>query len=124
MTFNGLIALEKFGDVDFMRRQKDMKVFLTMLESYFVIENDPSTYDLHEPTCIIELQTYIEKDNLCRCRVLNNLSDMGFYVYLYIISAKEIWNTLNRKYGVQDAEWINTMQFNFLALRWMVPNLW
>ncbi|KAG2725736.1 hypothetical protein I3760_01G080500, partial [Carya illinoinensis] len=98
MTSNEPIAPEKFGGVNFKRWQENMKIFLTMLGLYFVIENDPPSNDLHEPARTIELQIYAEKDDLCRCRILNHLSDTLFDVYLHIKSAKDIWNVIDKKY--------------------------
>ncbi|KAG6700709.1 hypothetical protein I3842_08G126000 [Carya illinoinensis] len=34
--------------------------------------------------------------------ILNHLSDILFDIYLHIKSTKEIWNDLEKKYGVQD----------------------
>lgn len=85
MTSKEPIAPEKFGGV-----------LLTMLRLYFVIENNHHSVYLLEPARTVVLQTYTKKDSLC----FKSFKWYIFYIYLHNKSPKEIWNALNKKYGV------------------------
>jgi hypothetical protein len=73
-----------------MHWQVKIKMFLIMFGLYFVIENDPPSDNFYEPARTVELQAYVEKDNLCRCRILNHLSDT-FFVVTYTLNLPKIF---------------------------------
>ncbi|XP_075478729.1 uncharacterized protein LOC142519569 [Primulina tabacum] len=96
---------EKFTGVDFKRWQQKMLFYLTMLNlARFLTEDAPK---LNEGEGDVESVSAVEawnhSDFLCRNYVLNGLADSLYNVFCEKKTAKELWESLDRKYKTEDA---------------------
>ncbi|GFS43864.1 hypothetical protein Acr_00g0087420 [Actinidia rufa] len=89
---------EKFGGADFKRWQQKMMFYLTTLNlAGCLTEEAPD---------VAENETDIQKKNadyLCKNYILNALKDSLYSVYNEAKSAKELWESLDRKYKIEGA---------------------
>ncbi|XP_073057051.1 uncharacterized protein [Primulina eburnea] len=96
---------EKFTAVDFKRWQQKMLFYLTMLNlARFLTEDAPK---LNEGEGDVESVSAVEawnhSDFLCRNYVLNGLANSLYNVFCEKKTAKELWESLDRKYKTEDA---------------------
>ncbi|XP_075499434.1 uncharacterized protein LOC142537833 [Primulina tabacum] len=96
---------EKFTGVDFKRWRQKMLFYLTMLNlARFLTEDAPK---LNEGEGDVESVSAVEawnhSDFLCRNYVLNGLADSLYNVFCEKKAAKELWESLDRKYKTEDA---------------------
>ncbi|XP_073049063.1 uncharacterized protein [Primulina eburnea] len=96
---------EKFTGVDFKRWQQKMLFYLTMLNlARFLTEDAPK---LNEGEGDVESVSAVEawnhSDFLCRNYVLNGLADSLYNVFCEKKTAKELWESIDRKYKTEDA---------------------
>ncbi|XP_047309597.1 uncharacterized protein LOC124913015 [Impatiens glandulifera] len=111
---NHLDKLEKFDGSNFKRWQQKMFFYLTTLSLARFLTEDPPTPKIDEPNVAsssdanvhpkVDVQAasaidaWHHSDFLCRNYVLNGLSDSLYNVYSEKNTAKELWQSLERKY--------------------------
>ena len=96
---------EKFRGVDFKRWQQKMLFYLTTLNLVrFLKEDAPSVpeddTDTQKRTAY---DAWGHSDFLCRNYILNGLDDSLYNVYSPMKTAKELWQSLDKKYRTEDA---------------------
>ncbi|GJX16902.1 hypothetical protein Tco_0217734 [Tanacetum coccineum] len=96
--------LDKFEGHDFWRWQKKMHFLLTMLKVVYVLTT-PMPELLKDATVeTIRIRAKWENDDyICRGHILNGMSDSLFDVYTNVESAKELWDSLESKYMIEDS---------------------
>ena len=101
--------LEKFHGVDFKRWQQKMLLYLTTLSLARFLKEDAPIPNENEQDQEVSLRmaSFIEAwkhaDFLCRNYVLNSLHYTLYNVYSVKTTAKELWESLERKYKIEDA---------------------
>ncbi|KZV53837.1 hypothetical protein F511_00103 [Dorcoceras hygrometricum] len=95
----------KFSGADFKRWQQKMLFYLTTLSlSRFLTEEPPvvteGDTDTQKRTAV---DAWNHNDFLCRKYILNSLDDVLYGVYCSVKTAKELWNSLEKKYKTEDA---------------------
>ena len=94
---------EKFSGLNFKRWQQKMMFYLTTLNfTRFLIE-DPPTANENDRDSLMVFDVWKSHDYLCRNYVLNSLTDPLYNVYNMKKSAKELWESLDKKYQTEDA---------------------
>ena len=93
---------ENFTGQFFKRWQQKIRYWLTSLSLFAVIEFDPPADDENEPTKTIDLVKFKERDYLCIDSILSYLFDKLYDIYCSAKSAKELWTSLEKKYGSKD----------------------
>ena len=96
---------EKFNGLNFKRWQQKMFFYLTTLNlARFLSE---SALQLNEgetdAQAVSAVDAWKHSDFSCRNYVLNGLVDPLYNVYCKINTAKELWESLERKYKIEDA---------------------
>ncbi|KZV58547.1 hypothetical protein F511_12374 [Dorcoceras hygrometricum] len=95
----------KFSGADFKRWQQKMLFYLTTVSlSWFLTEEPPvvteGDTDTQRTTAV---DAWNHNDFLCRNYILNSLDDVLYGVYCSVKTAKELWNSLEKKYKTEDA---------------------
>lgn len=96
---------KKFNGLNFKRWQQKMLVYLTTLNlARFLTETAPI---LNEGEGDIQMISVVDawkhSDFLNRNYILNSLADSLYIVYSSMKTAKELWESLDRKYKTEDA---------------------
>ena len=97
---------EKFSGLHFKRWQQKMFFYLTTLNlARFLTEEAPkidegTTGDVQTVSVV---EAWKHSDFLCRNYVLNGLVDSLYNVYCVTKTAKELWDSLDKKYKTEDA---------------------
>ncbi|KAI3437279.1 uncharacterized protein J3R85_005525 [Psidium guajava] len=96
---------EKFNESDFKRWQQKMLFYLTTLNlARFLTEDvlklDEGEIDKEKLTTINAWKYF---DFLCRNYILNGLDNTLYNVYSSLKTAKELWDSLDKKYKTKDA---------------------
>lgn len=100
---------EKFNGQNFKRWQQKMFFYLTTLNlARFLKENPPQVEPPAEgqssnQQAVQALEAWKHPDFLCHNYVLNGLVDSLYNVYCKTKTAKELWESLERKYKTEDA---------------------
>ena len=96
---------EKFNGLNFKRWQQKMLFYLTTLNlARFLIEDAPKVEDDETNVQVIQAaDAWKHSDFLCRNYVMNSLTDSLYNVYSAKKTAKELWESLDRKYKTEDA---------------------
>ncbi|KAL5582887.1 hypothetical protein UlMin_015329 [Ulmus minor] len=96
---------EKFSGLNFKRWQQKMLFYLTTLNlARFLTENaHVLKEDEQDIQSISAVDAWKQSDFLCRNYVLNSLIDSLYNVYSDKKMAKELWESLDRKYKSEDA---------------------
>ncbi|WKA09039.1 hypothetical protein VitviT2T_026717 [Vitis vinifera] len=96
---------EKFSGLNFKRWQQKMLFYLTTLNlARFLTEDAPKLKeDEHNIQVISAIDAWKHSDFLCRNYVMNGLADSLYNVYSDKKTAKELWESLDRKYKTEDA---------------------
>ena len=97
--------LEKFNGTEFKRWQQKMLFYLTTFNlARFLNESAPV---LIEETTTTESVAAVDAWNhanfMCRNYILNGLDNILYNVYSPIKTAKELWDSLDKKYKTEDA---------------------
>ncbi|XP_038979855.1 uncharacterized protein LOC120109980 [Phoenix dactylifera] len=91
---------EKFSGLDFKRWQQKMLFYLTTLNlAKFLSEDSPSKNG--EDEAVVE--AWNKSDFLCKNYILNGLDNTLYNVYSPMKTAKELWESLDKKYKAEDA---------------------
>ncbi|KAL2526336.1 Retrovirus-related Pol polyprotein from transposon TNT 1-94 [Abeliophyllum distichum] len=96
---------EKFNGSNFKRWQQKMLFYLTTLNlARFLTENTPVLQEGQgDIQAISAVDAWKYSDFLCRNYVMNGLADSLYNVYYTIKTAKELWESLDKKYKIEDA---------------------
>ena len=96
---------EKFSGANFKRWQQKMLFYLTTLNlARFLTETAPEiSEELSDVQTLSAIDAWKHSEYLCRNYVLNGLVDSLYNVYCKITTAKELWESLDRKYKTEDA---------------------
>ncbi|KAI3812677.1 hypothetical protein L1987_17389 [Smallanthus sonchifolius] len=95
---------EKFTGVNFKRWQQKMFFYLTTLNlARFLTETVPQLNEGEmDAQSVSAVQAWNHSDFLCRNYVLNGMVDALYNVYCKTKTAKELWESLERKYKTED----------------------
>ena len=96
--------LEKLSGLNFKRWQQKMLFYLTTLNlARFLTEEAPKLKeDERDIQVISAVDAWKHSDFLCRNYVMNALTDSLYNVYTDKKTAKELWESLDRKYKTED----------------------
>lgn len=95
---------EKFNGMNFKRWQQKMLFYLTTLNlARFLTEDAPTLGENDDAQAVTALDAWNHSDFLCRNYVLNCLVDTLYNVYCPLKTAKELWESLEKKYKTEDA---------------------
>ncbi|XP_023743494.1 uncharacterized protein LOC111891667 [Lactuca sativa] len=96
---------EKFYGLNFKRWQQKTLFDLTTLNlNRFLTETAPVIVEGQANAQTMNVvDAWKHSEFLCRKYVLNGLTDALYYVYCKVATAKELWESLERKYKTEDA---------------------
>ncbi|XP_073041947.1 uncharacterized protein [Primulina eburnea] len=96
---------EKFTGVDFKKWQQKMLFYLTMLNlTRFLSEDAPKLQEGEgDVESVGAVEAWNHSDFLFRNYVLHGLADSLYNVFCEKKTAKELWESLDRKYKTEDA---------------------
>ncbi|KAK9080133.1 hypothetical protein SSX86_001808 [Deinandra increscens subsp. villosa] len=96
---------EKFNGLNFKRWQQKMLFYLTTLNlARFLTETAPQVSEGEmDAQSVSAVQAWKHSEFLCKNYVLNGLADSLYNVYCKVNTAKELWESLERKYKTEDA---------------------
>ncbi|XXG63020.1 hypothetical protein AAC387_Pa05g1293 [Persea americana] len=95
---------EKFNGTEFRRWQQKMLFYLTSLNlARFLHEEAPALKeDETEKQVVAAVEAWKHADFLCRNYILNGLDNTLYNVYCSLKTAKELWDSLDKKYKTED----------------------
>lgn len=95
---------EKFNGVDFKRWQQKMFYLTTLNLTKFLYEDAPALKENESNRQVVAtVEAWKHADFLCKNYILNGLDNALYNVYSPIKSAKELWDSLDKKYKAKDA---------------------
>ncbi|GMQ05992.1 hypothetical protein CsSME_00050763 [Camellia sinensis var. sinensis] len=96
---------EKFNGTEFKRWQQKILFYLTILNlARFVKENAPALSEEEtDRQAIAAVEAWKHSDFLCRNYILNGLDNTLYNVYSPLQTARELWESLDKKYKTEDA---------------------
>lgn len=96
---------EKFNGTEFKRWQQKMLFYLTTLNlARFLHEEAPALMEGETDKQIVAaVDAWKHADFLCRNYILNGLDNTLYNVYCSLKTAKELWDSLEKKYKTEDA---------------------
>ena len=97
--------LEKFNGNDFKRWQQKMLFYLTTLNLAKFLREDVPVCSENEADrqVVAAVDAWKYYDFLCKNYILNGLDNTLYNVYSPIKMARELWESLDRKYKTEDA---------------------
>ncbi|KAK1427770.1 hypothetical protein QVD17_16465 [Tagetes erecta] len=97
---------EKLSGLHFKRWQQKMLFYLTTLNlARFLTEFPPKPAEKGADAQVVSaLDAWKHSEFLCRNYVLNGLVDALYNLYCKTATAKELWESLERKYKTEDAD--------------------
>ena len=94
---------KKFSGLNFKSLQQKMMFYLTTLNlARFLIEDPPKANE-NDRDSLMAFDMWKSSNYLCRNYVLNSLTDPLYNVYSMKKSAKELWESLEKKYKIEDS---------------------
>ena len=94
---------EKFNGLNFKRWQQKMLFYLTTLNLARFLTEDPPQVNEEDRGSLMAFDVWKSSDYLCRNYVMNSLADALYNVYCVKKTAKELWESLDKKYKTEDA---------------------
>ncbi|XP_070682532.1 uncharacterized protein [Malus domestica] len=97
---------KKFKGGDFERWQQKMLFYLTTLNLANVLRETEPTADeenIFSAETLTAIDAWKDNDFLCKNYILNALDDTLYDVYVAFKTAKELWESLEKKYKTEDA---------------------
>ncbi|KAL2466738.1 Uncharacterized protein Adt_42589 [Abeliophyllum distichum] len=109
---------KKFNGLNFKRWQQKMLFYLITLNlARFLTEDAPKLKQGEgDIQAVSAVEAWRHSDFLCRNYVMNSLADSLYNVYSTRKMAKELWESLDRKYKTEDAGLRNLL----LAASWII----
>ena len=97
--------VEKFKGVDFKRWQQKMLFFLTTLNLAHVVKEEAlvATELPVDKDMLSAIDAWTHSEFLCKNYILNGLDDCLYDVYSSCKTAKDLWDSLTKKYITEDA---------------------
>ena len=97
--------LEKFNGLNFKRWQQKMMFYLTTIGLIRFLTEDPPivSEDETDIQARVAYNAWNDSDYFCRNFVMNCLADSLYNVYSTKKTAKELWESLDKKYKTEDA---------------------
>ncbi|VFQ83562.1 unnamed protein product [Cuscuta campestris] len=93
----------KFNGTNFKMWQQKMMFFLTVLGFAEYIQQDPpQPNEANDPLVAMVNQAWYHNNYLALNIILEGLGDTLYPVYVGVTLAKELWNSLNKKYQAED----------------------
>ena len=110
---------EKFNGSDFKRWQQKMLFYLTTLNLAAYLREDIPSLEEGETDCltVATVEAWKHADFLCKNYILNGLKNTLYNVYCTIPTAKELWDSLDKKYKTEDAGTKKFMVGRFLEFK-------
>ena len=104
MTVSHGEKLEKFNGTEFKRWQRKMLFYLTTLNlARFLQEDAPALKENEtERQLVAAVEAWKYADFLCRNYLLNGLDNTLYNVYCAFNTARELWESLDKKYKTED----------------------
>ena len=95
---------ERFNGTDFKRWQQKMLFYLTTLNLARFLNEDGPKLDIGETDKekLAAVDAWNHSDFLCRNYVLNGLENTLYNIYSPLKTAKELWDSLDKKYKIED----------------------
>ena len=95
---------KKFNGTDFKRWQQKMLFYLITLNLARFFNEDGPKLDVGETDKekLAAVDAWNHSDFLCRNYVLNGLENILYNVYSPLKMAKELWDSLDKKYKIED----------------------
>ena len=94
---------EKFNGLNFKRWQQKMLFYLTTLKLARFLTEDPPQVNEEDRGSLMAFDVWKSSDYLCRNYVMNSLVDALYNVYCVKKTTKELWESLDKKYKIEDA---------------------
>ena len=96
---------EKFNGIDFKRWQQKMLFYLTTLNLARFLRVDAPALKENEidKKVVADVEAWKHVDFLCCNYVLNDLDNTLYNVYCAFNTARELWESLYKKYKIEDA---------------------
>ena len=96
---------KNFNGNDFKRWQQKMLLYLTTLNLARFLREDAPICNENETDrqVIVAVDAWKHSDFLCKNYILNGLDNTLYNVYSPIKTARELWESLDRKYKTEDA---------------------
>uniref|UniRef100_A0A2N9G5F0 CCHC-type domain-containing protein n=1 Tax=Fagus sylvatica TaxID=28930 RepID=A0A2N9G5F0_FAGSY len=96
---------EKFNGTEFKRWQQKMLFYLTTLNlAKFLYEDAPTLNENESDKQVVAaIDAWKHADFLCKNYILNGLDNTLYNVYSQIKTARELWDSLDKKYKTEDA---------------------
>ncbi|XP_042967878.1 uncharacterized protein LOC122300936 [Carya illinoinensis] len=111
------VKLDRFDGTNFRRWQKKMHFLLANLKVVYVLTTPRPS--VNEDETIAQSRASIklvQDDYICKGHICNTMSDTLFDAYQNKATAKDLWNTLEAKYLLEDAPsktFLTTKFFNY-----------
>ena len=95
---------EKFNGTEFKRWQQKMFFYLTTLNLAKFLYEDAPTLNENESDkqVVVAIDAWKHADFLCKNYILNGLDNTLYNVYSQIKTARELWDSLDKKYKTED----------------------
>ena len=105
MTVSHGEKLEKFNGTEFKRWQQKMLLYLPTLNLDCFLQGDAPALKENEidKQVIVVVEAWKHVDFLCRNYLLNVLDNTLYNVYYAFNIARELWESLDKKYKTEDA---------------------
>ncbi|KAK0602226.1 hypothetical protein LWI29_031517 [Acer saccharum] len=98
------VKLDRFDGGNFIRWQKKLHFLLSTLNVVYVLTTPkPVEHDDETMAQIRQRRKWEQDDYICKGHICNAMSDALFDQYHVVATAKEIWDSLEAKYMVEDA---------------------
>ncbi|KAK0587805.1 hypothetical protein LWI29_029164 [Acer saccharum] len=98
------VKLDRFDGGNFIRWQKKLHFLLSTLNVVYVLTTPkPVEHDDETMAQIRQRRKWEQDDYICKGHICNAMSDALFDQYHNVATAKEIWDSLEAKYMVEDA---------------------
>lgn len=96
---------EKFKGLDFKRWQQKMLFFLTTMNLIHVVKEETPKSNENPMTkeTVMAIEAWNHSEFCCRNYILNSLDDNLYDIYALCKTAKELWESLEKKYKIDDA---------------------
>ena len=96
---------EKFNGIDFKRWQQKMLFYLTTLNLAHFLREEALALKENEidKQVVAAVEAWKHADFLCRNFILNGLDNTLYNVYCTFNTARELWESLDKKYKTKDA---------------------
>ncbi|CAN6720600.1 unnamed protein product [Malus baccata var. baccata] len=97
--------LEKFKGLDFKIWQQKMLFFLTTMNLAHVVKEEAPKPNENPMTkeIVMVIEAWNHSEFCCRNYILNSLDDNLYNIYSLCKLAKELWESLEKKYKIDDA---------------------